>query len=85
MTKVQEQQIFERLDRLEKEVVELRKYKENNQLDKHTYSVLEASEILGRSKPTIYNMIEKGELETIKCGSIKILGSSLKKVLGHDV
>lgn len=81
MTKKQEEALFNKVDKLEQLVHNLLAKAENNQLDKHIYSVPEVAQILGRTPQAIYAMIGRGELETIKLGKIKVLGESLRMKL----
>lgn len=82
MTKPEEQKLLRRLDNLEKEVARLNGMLENNRLDKHVYSVAEVAGILGLTRQAVYTMLDRGELETIKLGHTKILGTSLRSKLG---
>ena len=82
MTKMEEEKLLKRVNNLEKQVAALHSRLENNKLEKHTYSVLETAHMLGVTKMTVYNMIEKGQLETVKLGHIRVLGNSLREKLG---
>lgn len=82
MTKIEEQKLLNRLNNLEKEVARLNRIVENNKVDKHIYSVKEAGDILGLTRQAVYVMIDRGELETVKLGTLKVLGSSLREKLG---
>ncbi len=82
MTKVEEQKLLKRIDNLEKQVAKLYEKQECNRLEKHTYKVSEVATILGVTQKTVYNMIEKGQLDAITLGHTKVLGSSLKEKLG---
>lgn len=84
MTKIEEQKLLNRLNNLEKEVARLNSVVENNKIDKHIYSVKEAADILGLTRQAVYVMVDRGELETVKLGRLKILGSSLKEKLGAE-
>lgn len=82
MTKVQEQQLLKTVADLQKQITDLYKLLENNKLDKHTYSVAETAQILNVTPQAVYAQIERGELETVKIGRIKILSASLRDKLG---
>lgn len=84
MTKQEEQKMLKRVDCLEKQVALLYQRLENNKIDKHVYSVAEVADILNVTLKTVYNMIEKGELQSVKLGHIRVLGSSLREKLGVD-
>lgn len=81
MTRLEEQKLLQRVNNLEKEVARLNRLLENNKLDKHVYTIQEVAELLHMSKQGIYKMINRGELETVKLGNIKVLGSSLRAKL----
>ena len=81
MTKVEEQKLLKRMSNLEKQVAELHAKLQNNKIEKHTYTVKETADLLGVTCKTVYNMIEKGQLETVMLGHLKVLGSSLKEKL----
>ncbi len=82
MTKSEEQKLLKRLSNLEKQVARVYEKIENNNIEKHMYSVAETARILGVSNKTVYNMIEKGQLDVVMLGHTKVLGSSLKEKLG---
>ena len=82
MTKAEEQKLLKRVDELTKQVAILYEIIESNKLTKHTYTVTETAKILNVTPKTVYNMIDKGQLETIMLGHIKVLGSSLREKLG---
>lgn len=85
MTKAEERKLLERISRLEKQVAQLYSIAENNSFDKHVYSVSEVAEMLGITSQAVYLMIHRGELETVKLGTIKVLGESLRSKLGIAV
>lgn len=85
MTKIQEEFIFDKLKKLEKEIEKLKNDKENSKLSNNLYSVAETARMIERTPQAVYAMIERGELEAVKLGSTKIIASSLKKVLGHEI
>ena len=82
MTKSEEQKLLKRLSNLEKQVARVYEKIENNNIEKHMYSVAETARLLGVSNKTVYNMIEKGQLDVVMLGHTKVLGSSLKEKLG---
>lgn len=82
MTKIEEQKLLKRIDTLERTVADLYSYIESTRLDKHVYSVAEVSKILEITPQAVYKMLDRGELETIKLGHLKVLGSSLREKLG---
>ncbi len=82
MTKLEEQKLLNRVSSLEKQVAILYEKIQNNKIEKHTYTVKETADLLGVTCKTIYNMIEKGQLETVMLGHLKVLGTSLKEKLG---
>nr|WP_302600234.1 helix-turn-helix domain-containing protein [uncultured Cellulosilyticum sp.] len=81
MTKKEEQQLINKVKQLELTVYKLLEAFENNKIEKAFYTVKEVAEILGRTPRAVYAMIERGELETVKLGSIKIKGESLRQKL----
>lgn len=81
MTKAQEAELISRVNRLEKQLNLLLQQKDNMKLDKHLYSVAEVAQILGKTTQAVYGMIERGELETTKLGTTKVLGSCLRKIM----
>lgn len=81
MTKKQEELLINTVCELEKRVYKLEERLENNKLEKAVYSVSEVAEILHKTPRAVYNMIERGELETIRLGHIKIKGHSLREKL----
>ena len=82
MTKPDENKLLERVSKLEHQVATLYTSLENNKFDKHVYSVSEVAEILGITPQAVYIMVHRGELETVKLGTIKVLGESLRSKLG---
>lgn len=84
MTKLELKKVLERVSRLENQVARLYESLENNKFDKHVYSVSEVAQILDKTPQAVYFMIDRGELETVKLGSIKVLGESLRSKLGVD-
>ncbi len=81
MTKKEEQQLIKKVNQLELTVYRLLEAFENNKIEKSFYTVKEVANMLGRTPRAIYNMIERGELEAVKLGGIKIKGESLKQKL----
>lgn len=81
MTKKQEESLLNTVHELEKRIYKLEERLENSKLEKAVYSVSEVAEILHKTPRAVYNMIERGELETIKLGHLKIKGCSLKEKL----
>lgn len=82
MTKLEEKKLLERVSKLEKQVARLYVSLENNKFDKHVYSVSEVAQILDITPQAVYFMIHRDELETVKLGTIKVLGESLRCKLG---
>ena len=82
MTKIEEQKLLKRVAELEKQVVVLSQQNEVKKLDKYVYSASEVAKLLDVSIKTVYNMVEKGHLESIKLGHLMILGSSIRNKLG---
>lgn len=82
MTRLEEQKLLQRVNNLEKEIARLSRLLENNKLDRHVYTIPEVAELLGVTRQGVYKMINRGELETVKLGSTKVLGSSLRSKLG---
>ena len=66
-----------RIAELEKQVALLTEKLEHMTLNQYAYTVAETSRILGCSISCVYKMIDRGELQTIKCGKAKVLASSL--------
>lgn len=81
MTKDQEKTILKRLEKLEQEVITLQEELELNRTNKPCYTVKEAAKLLCVTTKTIYNMIDRGELEVIKLGCLRIKGDSLREFL----
>lgn len=50
--------------------------------DKPLYSVSEVADMFGVTKEAIYKRIKKGELPTIKLGTIKIRACDLREIMG---
>lgn len=48
------------------------------------YKISEVAELLGVSQRTIYNMIDRGELPTVKFGTTRIRAVDLCNILGCD-
>lgn len=84
MTKKEEEQLIKKVNQLEKAVAKLQEAFENNKIEKSFYTVREVAEMLHRTPRAIYNMIERGELETVKLGGIKIKGDSIRDMLGKE-
>lgn len=82
MTKTQEQELLKTVADLQKQVADLYKLLENTKVDKHIYTVAETAQILNVTPQAVYAMIERGEIESVKLGRIKILGESLRTKLG---
>lgn len=82
MTRLQEQELLKTVADLQKQVADLYKLLENTKLDKHTYTVAETAQTLNVTPQAVYAMIERGEIESVKLGRIKILGESLRTKLG---
>lgn len=82
MTKTQEQELLKTVADLQKQVADLYKLLENTKVDKNTYTVAETAQILNVTPQAVYAMIERGEIESVKLGRIKILGESLRTKLG---
>lgn len=82
MTKTQEQELLKTVADLQKQVADLYKLLENTKIDKHVYTVAETAQILNVTPQAVYAMIERGEVESVKLGRIKILGESLRTKLG---
>lgn len=85
MTKKQEEKLLKVIEELEKRVYKLEERIENNKLEKAIYSVAEVAEILHKTPRAVYNMIERGELETIRLGHLKVKGESLRKKLKGEI
>ena len=66
-----------RIAELERQVALLTEKLEHMSLNQYAYTVSEVSQILGCSISGVYKMIDRGELQTIKCGKTKVLASSL--------
>lgn len=81
MTKKEEERLLKKVNQLEKTVAKLQEAFENNKIEKSFYTVREVAEMLHRTPRAIYNMIERGELDTVKLGGIKIKGDSLNELL----
>ena len=84
MTKKEEEQLIKKVNQLEKTVAKLQEAFENNKLEKAFYTVREVAEMLHRTPRAIYNMIERGELDAVKLGGIKIKGDSIRDKLGKE-
>ena len=82
MTKTQEKELLKTVEDLKKQVADLYKLLENTKIDKHVYTVAETAQILNITPQAVYAMIERGEIESVKLGRIKILGESLRNKLG---
>lgn len=80
MTKKEEQQLIRKVNQLEITVAKLQRLIDNNKLEKPFYTVKEVAEMLDKDPRTIRYMIARGELETVKLGTIQIKKESL---LGH--
>lgn len=81
MTKKEEERLLKKVNQLEKTVAKLQEAFENNKIEKSFYTVREVAEMLHRTPRAIYNMIERGELDAVKLGGIKIKGDSLNELL----
>lgn len=82
MNKSEEAKLLNRVAILEKQVAELFEKLENNMINKHSYTVRETAKILGVTPKTVYNMIDKGQLDTVELGHTRVLGNSLRDKLG---
>lgn len=82
MTKLDEKKLLSRISSLEHQVASLYMSLENNKFDKHVYTVAEVAQILGLTPQAVYTMIHREELQTVKLGTIKVLGDSLRSKLG---
>ena len=80
MTKKEEQQLIKKVNQLEITVAKLQRLIDNNKLEKPYYSINEVAEMLNKNPRTVRYMIERGELETVKLGTIQIKKESL---VGH--
>lgn len=49
------------------------------------YKIPEVAELLGVSQRTIYHMIERGELPTVKFGTTRIRATDLLKLIGNNI
>ncbi|WP_180270820.1 helix-turn-helix domain-containing protein [Sporanaerobium hydrogeniformans] len=85
MTKKEEERLLNKINQIEKSIAKLQLAFENNKIEKAFYTVREVSEMLHRTPRAVYNMIERGELDTVKLGGIKIKGESLKEKLKGGV
>lgn len=56
----------------------------NIDFDKALYTVPEVAKMLGLTREAVYHMIKRGELPTIKLGTIKIRATDLLKILYGD-
>lgn len=81
MNRKQEELLLKAIEELEKRVYKLEIRLQNSKLENAVYSVAEVAEILHKTTRAVYNMIERGELETIRLGHIKIKGESLRRML----
>ena len=82
MSKVEVEKLVKRVEHLEKELYKLYTLIENNKIDKHVYSVKETAQILNITVQGVYAMIDRKELETVKLGHMKVLGTSLRNKMG---
>ena len=80
MTKKEEQQLIKKVNQLEITVAKLQRLIDNNKLEKPYDSVNEVAERWKKHPRTVRYMIERGELETVKLGTMQITKESL---LGH--
>lgn len=85
MTKEEQNILLKRVATLEKQVSRLYEMIHNNKLDRYTYTVAETAALLNVTPQAVYAMIDRRELETIKLGHIKVLGSSLREKFGIEV
>lgn len=81
MTKKEEERLLKKINQLEKAVAKLQLAFENNKIEKSFYTVREVAEMLHRTPRSIYNMIERGELDAVKLGGLKIKDDSLNELL----
>lgn len=77
MTKKEEQQLIKKVNQLELTVARLQRLIDNNKLEKPYYSINEVAEMLHKNPRTVRYMIERGELEAIKLGTLQIKKESL--------
>lgn len=82
MTKTEEKKLLSRIEEIQREVIRLRLLIDNNKIDKHVYTVKETADLLGLTPQAVYAMIDRGELETVKLGRLKVMGKSLRDKLG---
>lgn len=52
-------------------------------MKKYLYTVDEVAEILKVSRNTVYNLINKGELNALRLGKLKVAKPTLKKFIEH--
>lgn len=68
-------ELTERVNQLERNSIDF---------DKALYNVPEVAKMLGLTREAVYHMIKRGELPTIKLGTIKIRGTDLFKIIYGD-
>lgn len=76
-------EIIKKIDELTQKIEELEH--NNIDFDKALYSVPEVTKMLGLTREAVYYMIKRGELPTIKLGTIKIRKCDLIKILHGDI
>ena len=57
----------------------------NISFDKKLYTVSEVAKMLGLTREAVYHMIKRGELPTIKLGTIKIRETDLLRIVNGSV
>lgn len=48
------------------------------------YKISDVAELLGVSQRTVYHMIERGELPTVKFGTTRVRATDLLKLIGNN-
>lgn len=76
-------ELLQRIEELSKRVEELER--NNIDFDKELYTVPEVAKMLGLTREAVYCMIKRGELPTIKLGTIKIRAVDIHNLLGRPV
>lgn len=74
-------ELLQRIEELTRRVEELER--NNIDFDKELYTVPEVAKMLGLTREAVYHMIKRGELPTIKLGTIKIRAVDIYKLLGR--
>lgn len=73
------EELMEQIKHLDSRIEELEKATINN--EKQLYTVAEVANILGVTKEAVYYMIKRGEIPTIKLGTMKIRAIDLDNLL----